>query len=406
MPIILEKPMHIEVADGYELNGHRAKVHGPGSLKLLAAIALTVAAMACPEGRVLAQDVENSRLQKMFENAKIKSIETDSEASKIPSTTLGEGKVQRVAFETQVAREDQSLNYEKPLGQIPIPLEVPGEPEEVVEEGEIIEGLPGVLEPLPMQHPLKPEARSWPINPIGLQQGMANVAFNGDDPVPRQQLGFPASAFPMHWGKHLPRMSMQFSIPDQRHQGKGDPLVGTSWINRPIHVDLLSGGLFTGELVSGSANATNGILVGTRIGWDLNHYLGGEFRLAQADVGLEGNYDRADIRFYDVSFLYYPWGDSRLRPFTTFGMGISQFTFTDPQTPPAKDTLMQMPFGLGFKYLARPNLSLRMEFLDNLAFGSSFMRTQNNLSLTGGMELRFGGQRRNYFPFSASSRIW
>lgn len=405
MPITLEKPMHIEAADGCELKGHRSAIHGLRSLKVLAAFTLVVTGSVCFEGQVLGQDTENNRLQKMFEVETPASTEAESETLETPATTAEEGKVRSVAFEAQEVPADQSLNYDEPLGQIPMPLEISDEPEEVVEE-EIIEGLPSVLEPLPMEHPLKPRARSLSINPIGLQQGMANVAFNGDDPVPRQQLGFPASVLPMHWGKNLPRMSMQFSIPDQRHQGKGDPLVGTSWINRPLHVDLLSGGLFTGELVTGTANATNGILVGTRIGWDLNHYLGGEFRLAQADVGLQGNYDRADIRFYDVSVLYYPWGDSRLRPFTTFGLGISQFTFTDRHALPAKDTLMQMPFGIGFKYLARPNLSLRMEFLDNLAFGSTFMRTQNNLSLTGGMELRFGGQRRNYYPFSASSRIW
>ncbi len=403
MPITREKPMHIEVANRSDRNEHRWLLCAGRSLKLLATLGLIVGGITALESRLWAQESESSRLLKLLDDAPMRSTPIPSPAE---ATNSGAGQVRKIAFEADSLQTADSLNYAKPLAQIPTPLEAPGETEAVRDEEEIIEGLPTVLEPLPLEHPLEPEARSWSINPIGLQQGMANVAFNGDTPVSRRQLGFPASALPMHWGKNLPRMSMQFSIPDERHQGKGDPLVGTSWINRPIHVDLLSGGLFTGELVSGSANATNGILVGTRIGWDLNHYLGGEFRLAQADVGLEGNYDRADIRFYDVSFLYYPWGDSRLRPFTTFGMGISQFTFTDPQALPAKDTLMQMPFGLGFKYLARPNLSLRMEFLDNLAFGSSLMRTQNNLSLTGGMELRLGGQRRNYFPFSSSSRIW
>ena len=182
--------------------------------------------------------------------------------------------------------------------------------------------------------------------------------------------------------------------------------MGTSWINRPLHVDLFSGGLFAGELVTGGAKATNGILTGTRLGWDINHYVGGELRLALGDTGIEGNNQRVDIRFYDVSVLYYPWGDSRFRPFTTFGLGISQFTFIDDRQVPAEDTLFQMPFGLGFKYLIRPNLAMRMEFLDNLAFGSSFMRTQNNLSLTGGLELRIGGKRRSYFPFTAARRIW
>ena len=405
MPITREKPMHFEVANRGDRQGHRWTLCARRPLKLLATLTLFVGCMAVFDSRLSAQESESSRLLQLLDETPVSRMGATPAPSPTETVSSGVGQVPKVAFETASQTSD-SLNYEKPLAQMPTPLEVSDESEAVRKEEEIIEGLPAVLEPLPLEHPLQPEARSWSINPLGLQQGMANVAFNGDTPVPRRQLGFPASALPVHWGKNLPRMSMQFSIPEQRHQGKGDPLVGTSWINRPIHVDLLSGGLFTGELVTGSAKATNGILVGTRIGWDLNHYLGGEFRLAQADVGLEGKYDRADIRFYDVSFLYYPWGDSRLRPFTTFGMGISQFTFTDPQALPAKDTLMQMPFGLGFKYLARPNLSLRMEFLDNLAFGSSLMRTQNNLSLTGGMELRFGGQRRNYFPFTSSSRIW
>ena len=245
-----------------------------------------------------------------------------------------------------------------------------------------------------------PARRRWYIDPFGIQRRAGELAFGGDDPVEEEEL------HPGRVGGRIPQIEFQFSPPDSRHVGRGSPMMGTSWRNRPMHADLLTGGLFMTELIRGRVEPQNGLLVGTRLGWDVSHYLGGEFRLAQADVGLVGRTDRADVRLYDVMFNYYPWGDSRIRPFTSLGVGVAQFSFADELGLPIDETTLTIPFGLGVKAMVRPNMAVRFEVIDNLALGSDVLRTMNNVSVTGGFEWRFGGRRRNYYPFLAAPRVW
>ena len=245
-----------------------------------------------------------------------------------------------------------------------------------------------------------PARRRWYIDPFGIQRRAGELAFGGDDPAEEEEL------HPGRVGGRIPQIEFQFSPPDSRHVGRGSPLIATSWRNRPLHADLLTGGLFMTELIRGRVEPQNGLLVGTRLGWDVSHYLGGEFRLAQADVGLAGRTDRADVRLYDVMFNYYPWGDSRIRPFTSLGVGLAQFSFADELGLPIDETTLTLPFGLGVKAMVRPNMAVRFEVIDNLALGSDVLRTMNNVSVTGGFEWRFGGRRRNYYPFLAAPRVW
>ena len=272
-------------------------------------------------------------------------------------------------------------------------------------------GLAEPIEPTsPLLEPVPDDAirggRVMRLNPLALQQGAANLAVGGAEQTPRRSLGFPFSAIPEHWGHRLPKLKFEFDLPETRHVGRGDPLVGTSWRNRPFHVDALSGAFFGGQLTGNGLEAQNGMLVGTRLGWDFNHYLGAELRLAQADVGLVGRLDRADIRLYDVVVNYYPWGDARIRPFTTFGFGLAEYRFVDTNSLSIQESALSIPFGGGVKFFASRNLALRAELIDNLSLGSSVVSTMNNLSLTGGIELRFGGPRRNYYPYQASPRVW
>ncbi|HRF00551.1 MAG TPA: outer membrane beta-barrel protein [Pirellulaceae bacterium] len=246
--------------------------------------------------------------------------------------------------------------------------------------------------------------RTVKVNPLVVQQGAANLTLGGDEPLPRESLGFPFSAIPDHWGRRIPRLQVEFDFPDSRHVGRGEPLQGTSWRNRPLHADLLIGAIFPGDPIATVASR-NGMLEGLRVGWDLNHYLGGELRLAQADVGIDGRNDRIDIRLYDVTFAYYPWGDSRIRPFTSLGFGMGQWTFRDINSLAFEETVLTMPFGAGLKYYVRPNVALRAEVMDTFTFGSGAFEGMHAVSLTAGFEYRFGGARRNYFPYQASARV-
>lgn len=292
-------------------------------------------------------------------------------------------------------------------------------PSNETDEGLAESEAPGWTEPGGLSEPIEPtspllepipdygdQQRILRVNPLAVQQGAANLAVPNPNQTPRESLGFPFSAVPSHWGRRIPRLSIEFDLPESRHVGLGDPLEGTSWRNRPFHIDALSGAFFAGSLIDGRVDAQNGMLVGTRLGWDFNHYVGAELRLAQVDVGLVGRTDRADIRMYDIVVNYYPWGDARVRPFTTLGFGLSEFRFADDTGLSIQESTLSVPFGGGVKFYASRNLAIRAELIDNLALGSDVISTMNNLSLTGGIEWRFGGSRRNYYPYEASSRIW
>ena len=64
---------------------------------------------------------------------------------------------------------------------------------------------------------------------------------------------------------------------------------------------------------------------------------------------------------------------------------------------------MAMPIGIGLKYRLHDWLTLRADVTDNLAFGSSGLATMNNFSFTTGMEFRFGGYHKNYWPWAPAA---
>jgi hypothetical protein len=59
-----------------------------------------------------------------------------------------------------------------------------------------------------------------------------------------------------------------------------------------------------------------------------------------------------------------------------------------------------MPLAIGVKYYCQKWLAARLTLTDNISFGNSRMRGMNNLSLTGGVEVRYGGPRLSYFPWN------
>jgi hypothetical protein len=87
-------------------------------------------------------------------------------------------------------------------------------------------------------------------------------------------------------------------------------------------------------------------------------------------------------------------------------MGMAMFDFTDEFGFVHNEFLLGVPIGFGFKYQYHPNLAFRAEFLDNIAFGGSGLSTMNNLSFTLGMEFRFGGKPRSYYPWQPAKFIW
>lgn len=209
------------------------------------------------------------------------------------------------------------------------------------------------------------------------------------------------------WRPWLPSLHYAHGDPNDpaRHIGWGLPLEGTSWLNRPYHADYFFGALFGDALIAGRVRQGGGTVSGVRLGWDLDHYWGLEARVGFSNLPLT---DRAglqnELRFGDVSFQYYPWGDSHWRPFFLLGAGAAEFQFVDDLGQTRDEVLFQVPIGGGLKYYFRNWLALRVDVFDNVALGMSGLDTMNNLSVSGGFEFRFGGSRTSYFPWDDGIR--
>jgi hypothetical protein len=193
--------------------------------------------------------------------------------------------------------------------------------------------------------------------------------------------------------------------------GKGHPLEGTSWRNRPLQAGWFVGGLFGDSLIDGRVSQGENLFGGYRVGWDFDHYWGTEARfgfgyLPVSDVASGDRLPWCRQDYGDVDLLYYPWGDSRWRPFLSVGVGWSFFHFEDDGGQTIGETLFSAPLGVGVKYLFRRWVALRLTATDNIAFGNGTLSTMHNWSLTGGAELRFGGPRISYFPYHADRHLW
>jgi hypothetical protein len=196
-----------------------------------------------------------------------------------------------------------------------------------------------------------------------------------------------------------------------RYLGIGDPLITASWKNRPFGGSWFLGALWATGL-SDNVEQGSSMFGGARLGWDFDYYLGGETRIGFATPSiyypLEPNLpaDNSRLIFWDVSLLYYPWGDAQWRPYILVGLGMTSLNFDDVNGSQVNQPVLGLPFGCGFKYRWNDRLVLRMELLDNVAFGSGAnLDDMHNISLTGGIEYRFGGKRDSYWPWNPSRRL-
>lgn len=220
--------------------------------------------------------------------------------------------------------------------------------------------------------------------------------------------GHPPASHPGHLQSHSRRPWFRSSANSPRHLGRGEPMSGTSWLNRPLSASLFVGPMFNQPLVSGSVDQKNSVLAGFRLGWDYDHYWGSELRFGWSGTQLEGpvDADHGAVFLGDLNFLYYPWGDSRWRPYALLGVGVANYDYTDHLQMKHDAVLLGMPFGGGIKYHVHPRMAFRLELLDNFAIGSDGTDSMHNVSLTFNLEFRFGGTRKGYFPWQPSRHLW
>lgn len=253
--------------------------------------------------------------------------------------------------------------------------------------------------------PLEQPRTFW-LNPFAVQQGMGNLLFRGNQPADTGSLGFPFSVVPSHLVDRVPRPYLGHGQPyiGPRHVDRGQPLFGTSWMNRPYSIDGYTGALFGWNLTE-NLQQTHGTVSGLRLGWDYEHFWGAQLGLGFGSTNTDPGGDEVSIRLADISVLYFPWGDSRWRPYTGLGLGAGKYSFLDETGGTVDEFAMQIPLSVGVKYAFRPWWALRLDATNYLVLPANDLKFINQLALTIGVEIRFGGQRRSYFPYSPSIQL-
>ncbi|MBL8892196.1 MAG: hypothetical protein JNL67_19630 [Planctomycetaceae bacterium] len=253
--------------------------------------------------------------------------------------------------------------------------------------------------------PLEQPRTFW-LNPFAVQQGLGNFLFRGNQPADTGSLGFPFSVVPSHLVDRVPRPYLGHGQPyiGPRHIDRGQPLFGTSWVNRPYFIDGYTGALFSWNLTE-NLDQTHGTISGLRLGWDYEHFWGAQIGMGFGSTNTDPGGNDVSIRLADVSVMYYPWGDSRWRPYTGLGLGAGKYSFLDETGGSVDEFAMQIPLSLGIKYAFRPWWALRVDATNYFVLPANELKFMNQLALTLGLEIRFGGQRRSYFPYSPSIQL-
>jgi hypothetical protein len=206
-------------------------------------------------------------------------------------------------------------------------------------------------------------------------------------------------------------LGLRHSSYSGRNAGVGIPLTGTSWLNRPYY---LGGNIGTAWLTRPiNSDLTNDVDMfgGVFAGCDWDYYWGTEFSINRATPEIINknarDADRGDrLMEESLSLMYYPWGDSLFRPYWRVGIGATEIDYPTDDGYRRDETLWTFPIGIGLKYPFRRYLAARAEFTDQLALGNEGVAAQHDLTLTFGLEWRFGVHPRSYWPWNPSRHIW
>jgi hypothetical protein len=246
------------------------------------------------------------------------------------------------------------------------------------------------------------EQHDWPAE-------IQNPTAGPREPYPYEQEQHPDEQVPGEELYGLPRVFETNAY--GRFSGRGEPLTAGSWLNRPYYVGGFIGGMGGDTLVEDQLKANGSFFWGGNFGWDYDPYWGIELRLAFTSQGLDyltnafidNQYN--ELILWDTSLVYYPWGDARWRPYFKLGVGFADFDYVDAIGFRRSEMVYAMPFGFGMKYRVNQYWTWRFDVTDNLIFGGNAgMATQNQFSLAGGLEYRFGGRRQSYWPWNPSRR--
>jgi outer membrane protein with beta-barrel domain len=204
---------------------------------------------------------------------------------------------------------------------------------------------------------------------------------------------------------------LRHSYTDGRNVGWGWPLVGTSWLNRPYYIGGTIGVLGVANRIQPEVRPDVDTFGGFIVGWDWDYYWGSEIQIERATPELT-NRDFPDVvsgnrmMLWSYQWMYYPWGDSLVRPFWRLGVGSTDVDFVNDSGHRRDELLWTFPVGVGVKYPIRRFLAARIEFTDHFVPGNRGVSTLNDLTLTFGLEWHFGARPPSYWPWNPSPHIW
>lgn len=304
-----------------------------------------------------------------------------------------------------VARAEQ--NNTEQVGRFPEPDVEDSSPEPDAEEGP---QSPVSDEEPESEPPLVETPKSTKAAPAG------DARWPGQKPVwsPSSQAGWYGRIADEHeWCGGVGRCSLPswFGLPHGANAAGrmewGEPLRGTSWLNRPHHTSILVGGMIADGPIGGVAEQSNAGLVSIYQGFDFDHHWGGEVRLAAGQFGIRGSPadSQNDLVLVDAHVLYYPWGDTRWRPYYSLGLGFARNDFTANDGVEFNELLLTIPLAIGLKYQHKPHWAWRLDISHNISFGTGGLDTADNVSISGGLEWHYGGIRKSYFPWSPGTHF-
>jgi hypothetical protein len=206
-------------------------------------------------------------------------------------------------------------------------------------------------------------------------------------------------------------LGLHHSSLNGRNVGMGEPLVGTSWLNRPYYVGFDYGTLWVTQPPIDEVRTDTDFYGGLYAGCELDYYWGVELSVQRATPELVNlrapNAVRGDREMiWTANLMYYPWGDAWFRPYWRTGIGGMAIDFPNNSGVRLDETLWAFPIGVGMKWPLERWLAARAELTDQIGIGNSGIDMQHDLTFTFALEWRLGARPRSYWPWNPSRHIW
>jgi hypothetical protein len=259
---------------------------------------------------------------------------------------------------------------------------------------------------------------TWPDDAgIGPQEEWSNelqeLPTHADgQPVYGVPAGIPDDEFhTLPWFCPKPRwIGLRHSSTHGRNTGRGQPLTGTSWLNRPYFFGAQIGPMWFTQSLDENVSTDIDTFGGIFAGWDTDHYWGSELHFDWSTPELRNSQapdaNRTDSSFtWSYNCMYYPWGDAKVRPYWRAGIGNTHFDWPQDDGTRDDEWMWTFPLGVGVKYPIQRWLAARAELADYISLDNGHP-TQHNVALTFGLEWRFGAHPPSYWPWNPSRHIW